>query len=113
MQRLERAAAAEVSNHLLQTTNADREKVRTVDSLKGRFYRVYQEKLGRYGWNSQFGNLAIEMDEVRSQLRMTSSGISFLIEMVRSASAEISSPENNPDRTLCLLPPAQALRTRI
>jgi hypothetical protein len=103
MKRLEQAAAFEVSNHCEQNKFADRGKARAVDSLKDRFYQVYKEKLVRFGPNLEFGNLAIEMDEVRSQLMMTSSGISFLIKTLQTARAQLSSPTNNPDGTLSLI----------
>ncbi len=103
MQRIERVTASEIMNHCLQNQIAVSEKVREVASLLSKFLRLYAESVNSGPGKPQYGVVGWEMDEIRSQLKKTSFGISYLKEHVRDARTQFSRPKNHPDRTLCLI----------
>ncbi len=102
-QRIKRVESADIATNVIKNASKGNEKERAISSLRSRFLEIYNQKIATLGPNLQFGDLGKELDEVRLQLRNTSSGISFLIDMVESVRKSLLYSKGAPANSLALL----------
>jgi hypothetical protein len=103
-QRIHRAERAFIDTAILETTKVFDIPLREDYWAKNNFLRLYHEKVSVLGPTLNFVDLGPEMDELRSVLRGSPSGITFLIEMVNVARSQLLKQKvSNPGPPLALL----------